>query len=583
MSVEPQDDGMKNKVVVVGIDGAALNIMMPWMNAGKLPNLARIIKDGAWGDMESPPPINSAPAWTSIVTGNNPGKHGVYGFKDTSYRSVEEFSNASSVKTKQLWTLLSEYGKKVGVINVPLTYPPIPVNGYMISGMDTPGPHCVFTYPPKLQDEINRTAGGYIIEANISDSYMLSNDNERKLFIKQVMEALDKRIQTFQYLNEKYPADFTMIVFVATDRIQHRFWKFFDSEHPHFEQDKSEKFGMAVLDVYQKIDEFLGNLLNMLSEDTYLMIVSDHGFGPRNEKCIYLNRWLYVKNFLQYTFTKQQSAQGLIKQTLLQGQSVTLELLRKILPIRIRHGLRDMFPFLKSKMVRDSLFASIDWELTSAYADELMGTIRINLKGREPQGIVEPGSEYEHICNQIIHELYRLKDPQTELPIVEKVYKREDLFRGDYVHAAPDLIIKWKDDLYSPLPSLYAKTKKPEDFFGIIEPEDTSEARMYHTSGDHRQDGIVLIKGIGIKGNYHLQGTRLIDIAPTVLHIMGLPVPSEMDGRVLVEALTEEFLQRHPVDDKKSGGSLKDFQKGTYSEEESELIRERLRSLGYVE
>ena len=134
-------DRMKNvrKVICIGLDGATFDLIRPWLSKGKLPNIGRIIKDGVWGELESVIPPVSAPAWTSFMTGKNPGKHGIFGFKKEKQGTYEElFVNRKLIKSETLWKCLSDVGKKVIVINVPLTYPPEEINGYLMSGMDTP-------------------------------------------------------------------------------------------------------------------------------------------------------------------------------------------------------------------------------------------------------------------------------------------------------------------------------------------------------------------------------------------------------------------------------------------------------------
>jgi len=221
-------------------------------------------------------------------------------------------------------------------------------------------------------------------------------------------------------------------------------------------------------------------------------------------------------------------------------------------------------------------FSGIDWKKTKAYGFGMYGNIHINLQGREPQGIVKPGKQYEDVRNRIISKLLELRDPNTGDKIVEKVYKREELYHGPFVEKAPDLLIKWKDYCY------YTSNNfeiKKGSYFGTFLNIDSSE---YKHVGTHRLNGIFMAMGPVIKKGVQIDNAEIVDLAPTILYFLGQPIPEDMDGRVLNEIFLEDFLVLNPPEFcHVKPGAQRDIT--SYSKAEAKKVRERLKALGYIE
>jgi len=562
----------REKVFVIGIDGATFDLIKPWAKEGKLPNLAKIMKEGVYGELRSTIPTNSAPAWTSFVTGTNPGKHGILHFKSLGYQTKEYLMSRKSRKCKAIWNILSENEKKVGIINVPLTYPPEKVNGFMISGMDTPSRKNTFTFPDGLYQEIKEAVGDYQIEAQLADLVRIRNDRDRQRFIKAVTGTMELRFKATKYLMEKYDWEFFLVVFTATDRFQHRFWKYMDKNHPHYNAKDAAKYGNVIFNVYKRMDEIVGEFSGKLDENTTLLIMSDHGFGPAPVKYINLNNWLASKGLL--TYKKESGVKGL------NLHSFVLHKLQLYTPVKFRHYLRAKFRSQVDKLQLSSRLNSINWASTKAYADqhvEIYGTIWINLKGREPCGIVDPGEQYEQLQSRIIDLVKGFNDPASGEGMATNVYKREDIFKGPFSFKAPDIIVEWKNNAYRTQSPFGLSGNKLESYIGILDSKETSQT----ISGEHKRNGIFLIKGKHIKKGIKIEGAEIIDLAPTILHLLGIAIPTEMDGDVLTEAFDTDFVSRIQYDDITPFFS-KSPDENVLMEDEEKVLKERLRSLDYL-
>ncbi len=229
-----------------------------------------------------------------------------------------------------------------------------------------------------------------------------------------------------------------------------------------------------------------------------------------------------------------------------------------------------------------SAFTSIDWSRTKAYCSEVLASppsIWINLKGVKPQGIVEP-ADYEALVGLIIRNLAELKDPRTGQPVINRVYRRDEIFHGPFANEGADLVLDWwsENSLFSTQPSFPEDTDKPALMIREHKPSETSE-----WGGTHRLHGILVARAPALKAGTEIENPHLIDVAPTILHILGVPVPEDMDGSVLVDAFRPEFLAQHPVTAGVASGTSEGDRPSGYTDEESAKVEERLQALGYLE
>ena len=570
---EAMNSAKKNKVLVIGLDGATFDLIDPWIEQGKLPVLSTVLKEGTRSPLLSTPLSNSAQAWSSFITGKNPGKHGIYDFFETLPDSYGvRFLNASFRKGKSLWRLVSDAGKKVGVINVPITYPPEAVNGFLIPGLDSPGIDGDFAYPKGLMYEINRRVGGYILEAGIWGHIRRGRPD---MAVEGLLKMVKTRTATARYLMKEKAWDLFVVVYTATDKVQHHFWKYIDPTRP--ESRSVQPYREAILKVYEEIDRGLGELLTVAG-DASVIIMSDHGAGPSSRRTMYINRWLHSEGFLHFKDTGGLSGKwGSLKYGFLAEVN---EELKKRLPRRAKEIMLRLFPTLRDKVDSVLFLPGIDWAKTVAYSRENHPAIFMNTKGREIEGQVEPGDEYEQVRNHIMERLRRLRDPETGKPIAGQIFKREELYDGLEAFKAPDIIFQWNDFLYVHRPSGSDQSKKFLETLGdkaLQASENTTRP-----SGIHRDYGILIAAGKHFKENQMMNGAKIYDISPTVLYLLGIPVPDDMDGRVLEDAIDRDYLDKTPIERGTISEGV-DESPQVFDLDETKAIQERLQGLGYID
>jgi len=569
---------VKPRVLIIGLDGATLDLLIPWASEGKLPQMARLLKNGAWGPLQSPIPPITPPSWTSFMTGMNPGKHGVFHFIEPQPGSYGmRYVNAGHRKARTIWRILSDAGLTVGVMNIPFTYPPEAVDGFLISGMDTPDESSDFVHPKTLRAELERVVG----KINLDIRYLgyMSTDERRDAVLRQLAEIDEQRTRLALYLLEKHPADVMMFAYTSSDTGHHYFWQYMDPEHPFYDPVGAKKYGNAILEIYQRLDRSLGLFLDRVSDDTVVILVSDHGGGPVSDKVLYLNRFLANLGLLTYRTGGSLGTGAWFQRSLRSLYSI----LRGSLSSKQKSRLAKLFPALRRRLEASSTaFNQIDWSRTQAYCNEVLMSppnIWINLKGDKPQGIVEP-DRYDSLVDRIVEQLYALKDPRTGRPLIRKVYRRNEIYQGPYVKSAPDLTLSWwEKDSFVTKPSFPEDQSKP-----VVQIRSEGIREGSEWSGTHTLDGVLLLRGKPIQSGGPVKNGRMIDIAPTLLHLLGRPVPDDMDGRVLTEILDEKFLASHPVRfEKGQGGETPSGGETGYSDEDAEKIEKRLQGLGYID
>lgn len=560
--------GRGGRVLVIGLDGATFDLIEPWAQAGDLPTFRRLLAEGAYGSLHSTIPPMTAPAWTSFMTGKNPGKHGLY---DWIYRQDGSYDvapvTAAFCQESTLWSLLSGAGRRVCTINVPMTFPPTPVGGVMVSGLPAPSTRVPITYPPGLLEEIENEVGEYLLYPDPGQAY---SDSGLDAFLDDLYRTADTRLRVLDYLRAREDWDFCMVVLNGTDTVQHAMWKFMSPEHPLHDPGKRTKYGDAVLRYFQYVDEALDRIIASLDGDTTLVLMSDHGFGPFH-KFIHLNNWLRQQGWLQIRSTPMAWTRSLLFDLGFTPMGIYNQLMRLGLGALKREVVRGRGGGLLRTLFLS--FKDVDWQRTTAYALGNVGQIRLNVRGREPQGIVEPGEEYESTRDEIIAGLKGLRDPQTGELVVEAVYRREEIYWGHNVKGAADIV--------------FIPTRM--EYFGFGEYEFGSneiiEAVERGISGTHRLNGMALLWGNGVVAGAHLQDAQILDLAPTILHLLGESVPQDMDGRVLTEALDPEYDEVRWAKDPPSTDAAfppSTAADGSLTGEDAEILTERLRGLGYV-
>lgn len=549
-----------NKIVIIGLDGATWDIIHPMIRKGQLPTFKYLIENGSYGNLNSTIPPLSAPAWTSAFTGVNPGKHNIFDFftiRNDNYELRNVTSNDR--KTPAIWNILDTYGMTSGIFNMPMTYPPEAVNGFMVAGLGTPDTNSNFIYPASLKEELKNYLHG--LQFSIDVGTIMGGREDA--FLDELYKVTDIQEKAVHYLYNKYQPDLFMAVFDELDRIQHFFWRHMETSHPLHDPKKSQKYKDAIEDYYQHLDIAMKRFLDTLPEDTTVMIVSDHGFGGLH-KDFYINKYFYDMDILSLKLKPPLS----INTELLRAIKTTLKKLTY--KMGVGRWVDRMIPdWLRLKSLTptvDTGLGSVDWSQTKAYFCSLSGqNVWINLKGRQPEGIIEPGKEYEALRDQIIEKLYTIKDPKTSKNIIQKVYRREEIYTEDLVSNAPDLIIDMAEGYVIQV--------------GLA-PEMLMPAMQYklYRSGCHRQHGIFIAIGKDIKKNHQVQNAEIIDIVPTVLYLLNKQIPTYMDGKVLTDILNKELkgVEYQSIQVKRTSAIQK------ISEDEEAKIAERLKGLGYM-
>ena len=553
-------DNCNQRVIIIGLDGATFDVISPMIAAGQLPNISRLINNGSSGTLLSTIPPLSPVAWTSLSTGVNPSKHGILDFIRKIPDSYEvDFFSAASRKANPLWYWLSNIGKRVGIISVPMTYPPDKVNGFMISGLGSPEEQSGFMYPDSLLQELEKEIGGYRLE-NI-DFRTMSHKPDK--LITELYEIFESRFDTANYLIDRYPWDFFFLVFESTDRAQHSFWECMNGN-----ANKTGKYADLINNVYEKADEKIGMILKKIGPEDTVLIVSDHGLTSI-QKGVRLNFWLADQSYL--TFYAERSICKRLKRVVLKtGKSV----LRSVLPEQKAKKRKKHGPNSDSNSF--NVLPNVDMNNTKAYCLGSYG-IYLNVKGRDRLGTIEPGVEYESIREKIMSDLLKFEDPATGRKVIDKVFKREDVIVGEFENIAPDIYILWNKGYFfiseRQKNRINAKTDDSEFFCN------------HYWSGQHAREGIIIANGPHIRKDYIIKDANISDVAPTVMYLMGLDVPKQMDGKVLTDMVDEDCLKSRPVsysvyDEGNSPDN--DFSDG-YSKDEADTVMDRLRGLGYVD
>lgn len=440
------------RVVFIGLDGTPYTFMRRLIDEGRAPNAARLAEQGSLLRMDSMWPWVSSVAWSTMMTGVNPAKHNIFGFIDRDPATYKQYIPTSRhMKARTLWEVLSDSGKQVIVVNVPVTYPPRQVNGILVSGFLSPSlEKAVYpsSYVPTLQSL------GYIVDA---DPWKARESKD--LALREVNAALEARVRTLFHLFENEEWDYLHVHIMETDRLHHFLWQQME--------EGDTVYAPAFFEFYQRIDDMLGRLASKLDEDTTLMWMADHGFCSIKKE-VYVNRWLMDQGWLK---------------------------LQTVPPDRTK-GLEEI-------------------DLSSVAYSLDPGRVVIRVRGREKEGCVAPGAEYEALRDEIAAAALELCDPDSGEPIFQAAFRREELYHGAYLEQAADLILAPYDG-YDPKGPLYKETLtyKGDELVGM-----------------HTFDDAMLYVG-----GHNIPQTRfsVLNVMPTILGLMDVTQPPDLDGESLL-------------------------------------------------
>jgi predicted AlkP superfamily phosphohydrolase/phosphomutase len=543
------------RVLVVGLDGATFDLIKPRIEQGKLPNLARLMREGVHAPLRTVPTRNSGPAWSSIVSGMNPGNHGVFYLATrlpNSYatRPVQ----AADRQVPAIWDRLSAAGKRVLVFNVPITYPAGPVNGCLVAGMDAPGPWSPgFTHPPDLIKEIERETGRYVLWAGPEGPMQAGQPHKA---LAQIHRMLDCHIRAALYLLQTQPWDMGFVVFTATDVVQHYFWAYRSQPGP---------LQSAIFDVYDKLDGTIGRCLELSGDEATVIVLSDHGAGPEQPARHLVNDLLADLGLLQRK--KRDVSHRALRRAFLAG----LKWLGEPLKLKLMQHLPRLYRRVRSELH----VGNIDWGATRAFSQGIGSFVWLNVRGRDPQGIVEPGAEYEALRTWLREVLLSVRDPLTGQVPLRAVYRREEIYAGPFQERAADLVLDWSD---VPCNGLRCEVEGR-----VITADQGAGDRLLTMTGDHSDLGILIARGPAVRAGAELPVCHLADIAPTLLHMSGQPVPPDLDGRVLFGMFRETYRPPAQTAGQAAPSITPVAGERTLSPEEKKIVEDRLRALGYLD
>jgi predicted AlkP superfamily phosphohydrolase/phosphomutase len=516
------------RTVIFGVDGLAFRIIHPLMERGDMPNFKKLREQGCEAVLESKYPPLTPPAWTSLSTGLKPARHGVYDFWTYEEQSEEGRPPKAHVQSqrkggKAIWNILSEYGKQALVINVPVTYPPEAINGYMVSGYLTPSEDADFTYPASFKEELFQVVPGYEIDVECSDVFKGNVETRVDRLVDAVLRVTEKRIKLITYMLKEKPWDFCYVAFVGPDRLQHSLW------------DEIVAFDPRTVEYYRMLDAALGLFLEELGPDDSLFVVSDHGFQGIS-RSFDINEYLYSKGLLKlHSSAQRDKASRFADLKHILGQVGLLSLVRKAKKMLKSAGI------VKKKRhgVYKPLLADIDWQDTLAYVPSMSGY------GAAYADIFLDASMEAGRIAELSEDLKRQVDPKTGKPLIDATYTTEVYGAGLYAPPEQHLLLLPTDGITFNM-GLGNKWLWNDEFVG----RDSKKRR-----GSHQKDGVLYACGPGIKQGFKAPSAEVYDLVPTVLHSMGLPLPYEFDGRVLNDLFVErKQAEQTPASNGTEGG-----------------------------
>jgi predicted AlkP superfamily phosphohydrolase/phosphomutase len=474
------------RVVIIGLDGATWRVLRPWRE--EMPYLHSLQQAGAYGVLLSTLPPITAPAWASFQTGVLPNKHGIYSFQQID-RANDQWTlrlvDASFMRVRPFWHYLPQ-GQRVGIVNLPMSYPPAPVPGFLVTGFPTPSRRASFTFPPELQRELLDAVPDYDVP---TPPKAPGFDHQRaEEYIARLIQAVQACGQAALYLMRRYSWDLFIVQFQETDFLQHALWHYLDSQHPCF---SPQGAGLAKR-FFRSLDTQIAQIHQELSPHDTLWIISDHGFQAMRA-AFYPNVWLQEHGWL-IPDALTQSAQRWAHRIRSLGLGAWLH---SPLAERARRWLR----------AREA-------HRSAAYAvAEHVGCFLLYLLTDEAL------ARQDELTDALLH----VKDPVTGEKIVRAVLPAREAFGEELAPGAPDLLVCLHEG-YAALPNI----KSPQ----LIEP--WAPERNFQV-GIHDPEGVFIACGPQIIPGQEGFRARLIDIAPTVLALLGVPIPTHMDGRVLTE------------------------------------------------
>ncbi len=537
---------MISRTVLIGLDGATFSILDGLMEDGIMPFLKNFVASGVRADLRSVVPALTPPAWTSLMTGRSPGHHGIFDFfrKESPQSHYIGFLTSRDIGCETIWAFMNDHGRRATLLNYPLTFPAPSIDGYVVPGGWMPWRQLrLGCHPAGLYDRLKTLPGFNPRELAMDAAHEEKalegcRQDEYEDWIALHIRREQQWVNILRYLMQTDPVEMTAIVFDGVDKVQHLCWRFVDPRYAYtvtspWEQRVRER----CLDYFRELDDILAQIVRLAGPEATVVLASDHGFGPQ-VRTFFVNTWLEQHGYLAWADGEgPQSSDTAV--------------------LGMGHLARHVF--------------LLDWERTKAYAPTPSGNGIHIVRSDEDHLYGVADAEYEPFRNHLMVGLRELKDPLSGEPVVAQVWKCEEVFAGPYLELAPDLTLELQDGgLISILASETAVAPRPQP------------------SGTHLPQGVFIARGPALRRGARLPELSILDVAPLLLYSLGLPVPTNLEGRVPTEALEPSALQAQPVQlvapSESSTVEPSPPQAGPVLDEEAEAeILKRLQALGYVE
>jgi predicted AlkP superfamily phosphohydrolase/phosphomutase len=546
------------KLLLLALDGLDPELVARW--GDDLPHLTVLRREGIFSPIVSTIPPMTFPAWSTFLTGVNPGRHGIFDFTERLPGRLKlRFLNATRRRYPTFLKLISEQGFRVGSIGLPTTYPPEALSGYQISGFDTPLPSRAdrsYLYPRSLADEIKANLGGYSF-GNFNESRIGADWHSRVL--RQLRAGIERKVRLVRFLEKRIPLDLLLLHVGETDTVGHHFWAFCDARSPRHLPTQDREVADAVRLIYHAADDLVGKVIQICNPDTTI-VVSDHGMGGTSDRILYLNQFLAERGLLTFAKSRYPEVVGKLKSWGLRW-----------VPYRYQQQIFKMMKGRIANEIESALrFGGIDWGRTLAYSEELnyYPAIYINRRQREPFGIVSE-DRVAHVCDRIMQALLDWRDPADGGRIVRAVHRREEIYSGPETESAPDLIL----ELNQPEGYSYALGRTlsaPErSAWRKLTPAEYLGCKGASMNGSHRAKGTFILH----RADFDYTpppDLSLADVAPLIFRIFRLNAPTWIEAERGLSLCADRSADP-------AGGE--EF--AAYTSEEEDSLRRQLTRLGY--
>lgn len=548
---------MKRRILIIGLDGATFDVINPLIEEGRMPNVAGLIAAGVSGCMLSTVPPISGPAWISLATGMKPERTSIYDFtyrKDESYQ-LHHITSADYAG-RAVWDYLGNAGKRVGILNYPMFFPPYPVNGFITTGLGASDGD-EFTCPAALKQDLNRAAGG---KYELQVGYHNVRYENTELFLNDLQRVLVKKLRAATCLAKEKQWDFFWFVLSETDWLQHLMWQYLDHQRLDSNAQSRRGFRERFKELWGLIDQAIGELCAIVGPQTNIVVVSDHGFGP-NKEVFKLNVWLEREGYLIWRRSKCRVFEDAKEAICRHGRAFA----RAIRLHRLAPGLYGHGRVTKDKLI-EKVIDQIDLDKSVAFDPGHtipFGGIYIN------DQLVTSPRKREELSREIEEKLHDWADANK---VGVETWRRSDS-SAVRANTGPDVLVGIDD---------WGCVVLKEHLSGEV-----FERRPYSSrhTGSHRMNGIFVAAGPDIRRGT-VETVHLYDIAPTILHLFNVPVPADMDGRVREDIISDDFLRAHPagLPNETAGNKCRETTSRAreMTEQEKDFVQKQLKDLGYM-